>query len=79
MILEKYPLLAGVVPPNDIDESTVDAWLKEQASIYGEFLTLPRMTIAQHEGIDPLSEAVEKKHPDHVGTIMAPPATGRQA
>jgi hypothetical protein len=79
VILEKYPLLAGIVTPKEIDESTVDAWLIEQASIYGEFLTLPRMTIEQHERIDPLSEVVEKKHPDHVRTIIAPPRSSRQA
>ena len=72
VVLEKYPLLADVVVPNDIDETTLDAWLSEQAKLYGEFLTLPRMTIDQHERIDPLSEAIGKKHPDNVGTIVAP-------
>ena len=78
VILEKYPLLADVVAPEGIDESTLDPWLEEQARIYGEFLTLPRMTIEQHGRIHPLSEIVEKKHPDHVRTIMAPPPSRRR-
>lgn len=58
--------------PADIDESTVEDWLKEQAKLYGEFLPLPRMTIDQHERVDPFSEAVEVKHPSKVETIRAP-------
>jgi hypothetical protein len=71
-VLAKYPLLADVFVPADIDESTVEDWLKEQAKLYGEFLTLPRMTIDQHERVDPFSEAVEIKHPSKVETIRAP-------
>lgn len=72
VVLETYPLLADVVVPNDIDESTLDIWLRQQAERYGEFLTLPQMTSEQHERIDPLSEAVEKKHPDNIDTVLAP-------
>jgi len=72
VVLEAYPSLAGVVVPNDIDESTLDTWLRQQAERYGEFLTLPRMSAEHHERIDPLSEAVEKKHPDSIRTVLAP-------
>ena len=71
-VLAVYPLLADVVVPDDIDESTIDGWLHEQASRYGEFLRLPRMSIDQHEHIDPYSEAVEKKHPCKIETIRLP-------
>ena len=70
-ILARYPLLADVVVPDDVDESTVEEWLKAQAKLYGEFLTLPRLDVDQHMRVDPLSEAVEIKHPNKVGIIRA--------
>ena len=42
VILEKYPLLADVIAPADINETNVDVWLKKQATLYGKFLLLPR-------------------------------------
>lgn len=71
-ILAKYPLLARVVVPDDINEATVAVWLDKQAKLYGEFLTLPRLTTGQHERIDPESEAVEKLHPSKIKTVTMP-------
>jgi hypothetical protein len=71
VILAKYPLVAKVIVPDEIDESTVEEWLKEQAKPYGEFLALPRLTIDQQGRVDPVSEAVENKHPNKVEIIRA--------
>jgi hypothetical protein len=70
-IVAVYPSLAEVVVPDDIDESTVHDWLHEQARRYGEFLRLPRMSVDQHERIDPYSEAIEKKHASQIRTVRA--------
>lgn len=72
VILEKYPLLADVIAPADINEATVDTWLDQQANLYGEFLVLPRLSLDQHERIDPESEAAEVLHPSKIATIRAP-------
>lgn len=72
VVLERYPLLADVIAPADINEDNVGVWLNEQASLYGEFLTLPRLTVDQHERIDPISEAAEEKHPSKITTVRAP-------
>ena len=72
VILENYPLLADVIAPAEINEATVDTWLDQQANLYGEFLVLPRLSLDQHERIDPESEAAEVLHPSKIVTIRAP-------
>ena len=36
---------------------------------------VPKMTIDEHEHIDPLSEAAEKFHPDKIIVVPTPPST----
>lgn len=47
-----------------------DRWIER----YGPTIAVPRMTEAQHERIDPLSELAERVHPDRI--IVADPAEG---
>ena len=75
VLLERYPLLADVVPPDDIDETTVGEWLNEQSRLYGEFLELPRMSCGQHKSMNAVSEALEQKNDDAVVVLKAPHST----
>jgi hypothetical protein len=75
VLLERYPLLADVVPPDDIDETTVGDWLNAQSRLYGEFLELPRISRGQHKNINPVSEALEQKNADAVAVLKAPHST----
>jgi hypothetical protein len=76
VILAKFPLLANAVAPNDIDETQLDRWVKEQAKQYGEFLALPRMTIHQHQRMGPHLEARQKLHSSKIKTVRAPSRAG---
>ncbi|WP_166162975.1 hypothetical protein [Chelativorans oligotrophicus] len=41
-------------------------WLAKWKDRYGDMISVPRMTIAEHERTDPLSELSEKVHPDRI-------------
>lgn len=44
-------------------------WLKVWTDRYGEKMAVPKMTAEQHERIDPVSELVEKVHPDRIVAV----------
>lgn len=44
-------------------------WLKVWTDRYGETMAVPKMTVDQHERIDPMSELVEKVHPDRIVVV----------
>ncbi|WP_309083741.1 hypothetical protein [Chelativorans sp.] len=46
-------------------------WLATWKARYGETIGVPKMTIAEHERIDPLSELSEKVHPDRIAVLKA--------
>lgn len=46
----------------------VDTWIDR----YGPMMTVPKMTAADHERIDPRSELAERVHPDNIIQIDVP-------
>lgn len=56
--------MRGVTPDN---HGQILARLVER---YGETLPVPKMTIDQHESIDPMSELAEKVHPDRIIPVL---------
>ena len=67
-LLEQFPALAAVTG----DEVTAEnhaAWLAARVAEHGEWLDVAPMPEHAHESIDPLSELVEKVHPDRIVTV----------
>lgn len=64
-LLRQYPQLADIDAKVVTPENFKD-WLAEQVAKYGEELPVSRMKAEDHERIDPMSELVEKVHPDRI-------------
>jgi hypothetical protein len=65
VLLALHPQLASA-DKNAVNSKNYDAWLAAQVARFGETLPVPQMTNAEHERIDPMSEAAEKIHPDRI-------------
>lgn len=70
VILAMHPQLAEI-DGEACNANNWRAWLDEQITKYGETLPVPKMTAAQHERIDPMSELAEKIHPDKIVVVKA--------
>lgn len=76
--LEAAPVLLAAHPSlaeaeTDAEAVNVQNWqnfLAKMVARYGEKLPVPKMTAAQHESIDPMSELVEKVHPDRIIAVQ---------
>lgn len=67
VILESHPELKQAV--EEAEQVTTENWGEWRATWegrYGATIGVPRMTIGEHERIDPLSEAAEMIHPDKI-------------
>lgn len=74
VILAHTPELAGAI--EEAEDVTPENYLQYRDSWekrYGATLSVPKMTIAEHERIDPLSELAEKVSPDRTIVIGAKP------
>lgn len=65
VILRRHPQLADI-DTSGVNSGTWRAWLGEQIARFGEMLPVPKMTVDEHERIDPISELAEKVHPDRI-------------
>lgn len=65
VILRRHPQLADI-DTSGANSETWRAWLGEQIARFGEMLPVPKMTVDEHERIDPISELAEKVHPDRI-------------
>lgn len=65
VILRRHPQLADI-DTSGVNSETWRAWLGEQIARFGEMLPVPKMTVDEHERIDPISELAEKVHPDRI-------------
>ncbi len=65
VLLRAHPDLATVEKPT-LKPDEVDPWLVEQVAKFGEIVAVPKMTADEHESIDPMSELVERVHPDKI-------------
>ena len=67
VILALHPTLSESV--DDEASCTTEnfaSWRAKWVARYGATLAVPKLTIDQHERIDPLSEAAEHFHPDNM-------------
>lgn len=67
IILAMHPhLSAAVSEAKQVNADNWREWLDAWKARYGETIAVPRLTIAEHERIDPVSELAEKVHPDRI-------------
>lgn len=70
VILALHPELAdAIAEAEQVNETNWSEWLATWTARYGQTITVPTLTIAQHERIDPISELAEKVHPDKIAVI----------
>lgn len=73
-LLQQHPCLA-TISSDGIGPDNWEPWLKGLIAIHGEQLLVAPLPLDAHERIDPLSELVEKVHPDRI-VVVQTPATG---
>lgn len=74
VILAFHPVLRQAV--EEAGQVTPDnwrTWLETWTARYGKTITVPKMTIAEHERIDPLSELAENLDPSRIAVIGIDP------
>jgi hypothetical protein len=72
VLLTWFPWLAEVMEESKaITEENYKTISDEWVDRYGARASVPRMSIDQHERIDPFSELAEKVHPDKIISISA--------
>lgn len=70
VILALHPELQQAVDEAEaVNRDNWQQWLSTWVERYGETITVPKLTIAEHERIDPLSELAEKVHPDRIAIV----------
>jgi hypothetical protein len=71
VILALHPELAvAVAEAEQVNETNWSEWLAKWTARYGVTITVPTLTIAQHERIDLISELAEKVHPDKIIVVQ---------
>jgi hypothetical protein len=78
-LLAQHPDLANVVVPDSFGETageakaTVDRWLAEQVTVYGETREVAPLAADDHTVIDPLTEMQSMIRPDaEIIAVVAP-------
>ena len=72
VLLALHPQLADA----DLSGITAENWeerLLDLVQKFGEMLPVPTLSENQHERIDPLSELIEKVHPDRIIAVSGKP------
>lgn len=70
VILAAHPgLQAAFDEVEQVNRDNWREWLATWVARYGEMIAVPRMTIAEHERIDPISELAELVHPDKIVVV----------
>lgn len=70
VILAAHPNLAAAYEEAKlVNQENWRVWRRTWINRYGPTISVPKFTIDQHERIDPLSELVEKVHPDKIITL----------
>jgi len=72
VLLAEHPHLAEAQA--DAEAVNKDNWqdfLARMVAKFGETLPVPKMNRDQHESIDPMSELVEKVHPDRIIAVQS--------
>ena len=68
-ILRQHPALANV-DTSAVDGDNWRTWLDARIAEFGETLPIERMTVDEHERIDPLSELAGKVSPDRIIVVQ---------
>ncbi|GAA2887726.1 hypothetical protein GGQ99_004734 [Aminobacter niigataensis] len=70
VIVAMHPELAvAIAEAEQVNGENWREWLAIWKARYGETIAVPRLNIAEHERIDPLSELAEKVPPDRIVVI----------
>ncbi len=71
VILAAHPeLQAAVDEAEQVTAENWREWLATWKARYGERIAIPKLNIAQHERIDPMSELAEKVSPDRIAVVV---------
>ena len=71
VVLALHPELAAACEEAEqVNRDNWQQWLATWEARYGATITVPKMTHAEHERIDPLSEAAEIFPPDKIGIVQ---------
>ena len=69
-ILALHPdLEPTIAEAEQVTQENYLTWRTTWEERYGATITVPKMTIAEHERIDPLSELAEKVSPDRIAIV----------
>ncbi|MER9665496.1 hypothetical protein [Mesorhizobium sp. M0203] len=70
VVLKLHPQLeATITEAEQVTQENYLTWLATWEERYGKTITVPQMTIAEHERIDALSELAEKVSPDKIVVV----------
>lgn len=70
VILALHPELEPTIAEAEkVTQENCQTWRDAWEQRYGLTITVPKMTIAEHERIDPVSELAEKVHPDKIAVV----------
>lgn len=73
VLLALHPQLAeAVIESERVNRDNAREWLATWTARYGEAIAVPKLSADQHERIDPVSELVEKIHPDNIIIVRRP-------
>ncbi|TPM37019.1 hypothetical protein [Mesorhizobium sp. B2-3-2] len=72
VIIALHPELApAIAEAENVTQDNYTTWRDTWEDRYGLTIAVPKMTIAEHERIDPLSELAEKVSPDRIAARSA--------
>jgi hypothetical protein len=70
VMLKRYPELAETVKEAEqINSENWRQWRDTWIARHGPTMFVPRLSVAEHESIDPQSELAERIHPDRIITL----------
>lgn len=71
VVLELHPeLQEAITEAEQITTENFSEWRTTWETRYGMTISVPKMTIGEHERIDALSELAEKVHPDRIIGVL---------
>lgn len=67
-LLKQHPFL-GAISDDEVTPENVQDWIARVVAEHGEMLSIEPLPPGEHERIDPVSELVEKIHPDRIVVV----------
>lgn len=73
VLLARHPHLQSAIDEAEqVNGDNYMTWKETWENRYGPVIAVPKFTAATHEHIDPMSELVEKVHPDKIIVVETP-------